>query len=613
MADDIKQTLELIAPISSKALARMIKRHLISKLVINYEFDTAPASCDYLSDIGDDGKVEDCSEVPFKAFSSPFADIKLTKIAFPIEIGPKCTSLRGLFAGQKNLTSVIEIRGTSHVTCFNYLFSDCFHLVHVPTLDFSSAISTVGLYSGCHRLRKFSFIGGDKIENSSGMFAYCSSIHEAPPFHFPKCTIASSMFEGCVRLNSVPFYDFPELLDASLMYKDCLLLENVPSANMPKVTNLIRMFSNCRRLKNISSHIMSLITSHKKVLLLSAFDGCISIDENDAPIILKNRPDALLSYEDAVLSKDESKKIIEFRKKRHSFFNRHWVSNIVIFSILLLAIALASIRYWPTNSTVDDVGKPLANSNAKLLTTEEATQKAQYKDSSELLSMYSYRCDTRMTFESYLKLLEKTVVELGRYKMHLYSVSEDELEKFVVVLSNKDSFYISDVIELEGEDKKNVLLRKEDKRQLPEKIAKIAEKKDAAEYFDLLSKQQLVVNSTDFFVPEKNKSFILLHHKYQNIPVYFNDSLFFQYSNSIMLLEVDTNRLMVPMPKEGYFYYLDESGQVSDERFGNCFEINEYLYQGLQSGLTYNQAKREEAKKINSEFKRMQGDDLDLD
>lgn len=616
MKDMIMETLELSAPPSPRDLARLIRGRRISKLVINYEFDDNPPSCDYLSRIGDDGKLEDCPEVPVKPFSSPFSGIRLTRITFPIEIGPACTSLRGLFAGQKHLTSVGEIRGTDHVKCFNYLFSDCFHLVNAPQLNLSSAISVAGLYSGCHRLRSFLFSGGDHIENASAMFAYCYNLRTAPAFHFPECGIASSMFEGCIRLTEVPFYTFDRLQDASSMFKDCLLLENMPVANMPHLYNLMRMFANCRSVKHISSYILSFISSGKNVLLLAAFEGCTSLDEGDARYLLDKRPDALLSYNEAVLNEEESRKILKHHRRRHSFLNRHWVSNIVIFTILLLAVAVASMRYWPAKGIVTpDPGKALANSKAKILTPEEATQKAQFKDSSELLSMYSFRCDTRMTFESYLKILEQTINELGRYQLEIYRNGADESTgQFVVVLSNKDSYYISDVIELSSDDKKLILMRRDDTRTLPEEGRNFIPLEDDQDYYDLLSRQQLVVSPTDFFVPEKNNpSFILLRHKYQSIPVDFSDSLFFQYSNSVMLREVDTDRLLVPVPRDGYFYYLDESGQVSDERFGNCFEINEYLYQGLKTGLTYDQARREEAKSIDSDFRRQQDYELDME
>ena len=115
----MQETVELNSAADLAMFRVKLKEGRIRRLVINYEYDKTPCEADWFSHIEEDGSIGECENPTVEPFSGPFSDLKLTSVDFSIEIGPNCTSLRGLFADQKDLKHVEAIENSGHVRNFN--------------------------------------------------------------------------------------------------------------------------------------------------------------------------------------------------------------------------------------------------------------------------------------------------------------------------------------------------------------------------------------------------------------------------------------------------------------------------------------------------------------
>ncbi len=595
MEDLTKKIIELTQPVDINKLQEAIRENNIRKLVINYQYDTTPCEADYFNKINEDGTVSDCENPEIIPFNSPFAGIKLSAVDFNIEIGPKCTSLRGLFADQKKLKKVKAVLNTEHVKNFNYMFSDCFHLTEVNRINMTEARSCVGMFSGCHRIENIEIAGGDSVENCSGMFEYCYQLQKGPEILFPNCKIASSLFDSCFNLKKVPVYFFPEVQDCACMFQDCIRLRNVPNIHIPKNINFIQMFANCRSLLNVPTFIYARGRNNTTILLLCCFDGCYSLEKADIRFLLRNCPDSLLSWQDAVLGNDEMKKAIANLKKNHKHTNHHWLSNIVIFTILLCTTAVLSMKYWHSSTPAPE--KPSGENaviDSGVISKKEAKMNAAMKDVKEIIENYTTRCPTRhITFERYTEdILLKSVNQIGLYQSKIYKIGDEkEAQKYIIIIANKNASYVSEPVQFEQGKHRLTLMKQIDLQSAdtsmlnnpvtPEEFSSLADK---------ISSIQPILNDTDIFILGSDFNYTLAHFKYKKVPVDLSDKIFYQYAIPILLRETDTGRYLVPMPRDGHYYYLDQYNQISDERLPGCFEIPQSVYDGLVHGLTYRQA-----------------------
>ncbi len=589
------EILELTSPPEPKDFASRIRKGTVRKLIINYEYDPSPCDCDYFSHIDENGDVSECSNPRIVPFTSPFAGIRLKNIPFPIEIGPRCTSLRGLFAGHKELRKISAITGTEHVRCFNYMFSDCFHLAEPPRLDLSSAVSCVGLYSGCHRLVSPEFTGGDLVENCSGMFEFCYRLGKAPDLFFPACKITSGMFDSCVSLKKIPSYYFPEVRDCACMFQDCIRMRCAPAMSMPKAVNFIQMFNNCRSLGNVPPFIFRVARNNTTSLLLCCFDGCPSLDMTDVRFLLRNCPDALLSWKDAVLDNQEMKKAIADLRKRRKHENHHWLSNIAIFTVLLLATAWGSVKFWHSqnshleNEPAKTENPAAAASGAGVISRSEARRNAAIMDVREIIENYTTRCrGEHITFDRYTNdILLKSVTQIGLYGSRIYRHSGG----YALLIANRDAAYISDTL-VPGDDVRRIILMKPIALDSPEaaSLSSPSPDEDVTLLKEFAASLQPVLSDTDVFIPGADGTYTLTRFKYKKMTADLSFSPFYQYAAPDLLRETDTGRFLVALPLEGHYYYLDEHNQISDERLKGCFEIQQGIYDAMSHGLTYRQA-----------------------
>ncbi len=605
----MRQTFELTQPADSYRLESMLKSPYLKKLIINYEYDPTLSREDYLNSIDADGVVGDCEEPMIKPFVSPFADLKLKEITVPIEIGPKCTSIRGLFAGQKKLKSIQSISGTDHVRNFNYAFSDCFNLTEIPKLNLLNAISTVGMCSGCHRLENLELTGGDNVENASGMFEYCYHMIKAPEMFFPNCKIVSGMFDSCFNLKKVPTYLLPAVQDCACMFQDCIRLKYAPNLQMPKAVNFIQIFSNCRSLANIPSFIFNVGRNNTSTLMLCAFDGCGNLDKSDIRFLLRNCPDALLEWDDAVMNHADVIQAIHEMKKNRKHENHHWLSHIVIFTLLLLASAILSIQHWEKSNTkgisatTDNIIKnniipaQICNDNEcqneAVISQDTAKKNAADMDVDNIVENYTERCpDEHITFERYTdEILLKAVNQIGIYQSKLYRLNDNADSPYILIIANKTASYISEPLTLAENRHKVVMMRSFDPNTTDTTM--LQHPVSGEELAGLAPKLKLIqpaINDTDLFINNQNDIYTLTHIKYKKVPVDLSDKIFYQYAIPILLKENNTGRFLIPMPLDGHYHYLDAHNQISEEILPGCFEIQAVVYDGLQHGLTYQQA-----------------------
>ncbi|MBQ8706480.1 MAG: hypothetical protein IJ523_00125 [Succinivibrionaceae bacterium] len=591
----MQETVELNSAADLAMFRVKLKEGRIRRLVINYEYDKTPCEADWFSHIEEDGSIGECENPTVEPFSGPFSDLKLTSVDFSIEIGPNCTSLRGLFADQKDLKHVEAIENSGHVRNFNYMFSDCFHLASVPLLDLFSASSVVGMFSGCHRLVTSELTGGDNVENCSGMFEYCYRLHRAPELFFPNCKIASGMFDSCVSLKKVPVYYFPEVRDCACMFQDCIRLKTVPNLHFPKAVNFIQMFSNCRSLENLPSFIFSFARNNSSSLLLCCFDGCVSLEKSDVRFLLRNSPDALLSWQEAVLDREEMKKAIRDLKRKRKHENHHWLSHIIIFAVLLGITVAISAKYWHENqSQSKPAEEPISDQENMVISRHEAKRNAAIQDEREIIENYTTRClGDHITFERYTEdILLKSVNQVGLYQSRLYHLAtEKDSDKFILIIANRNASYVSEPIVFEPGKHRIAMMKPIDLEAADTSMLSLPATPEELNGGSLdLASIQPILNDTDIFILGGDGNYTLTHFKYKRLPVDLSDKLFYQRAIPTLLKENDTGRYMVPMPLEGHYYYLDAHNQISDERLPGCFEVPQNVYDGMGHGLTYRQA-----------------------
>ena len=153
-----------------------------------------------------------------------------------IEAGVSATSLKYMFYGCKNMTSVdLDGLDTTNVTNMNAMFYECASLteLELPDFDTSHVTNMAAMFNGCTSLTNLDLSG---IETSA-----VTNMH--------------GMFWSCYKLASLNLsgFDTADVTNMAYMFSGCSSLTtlNLGSFNTSNVTDMGYMFDGCSSLKTV--------------------------------------------------------------------------------------------------------------------------------------------------------------------------------------------------------------------------------------------------------------------------------------------------------------------------------------------------------------------------
>lgn len=201
-----------------------------------------------------------------------------------VEFGSAVIGFNSCNAMFQNCVNLIDIIGTIKIVTTTVtaasMFNNCQELITCPTLEPVSGgkiNTTTSMFSGCFSLQNISSSMLTNILNLSGatmtsMFAFCSSLVEAPFFNTSAVTNMTSMFNGCSKLESVPLYNTSSVTLMTTMFNSCYKLKTIPRFNTSSLTNTNQMFSSCYSLESFPQIDLSKVT-----IATSMFQNCFTI------------------------------------------------------------------------------------------------------------------------------------------------------------------------------------------------------------------------------------------------------------------------------------------------------------------------------------------------
>lgn len=589
------RTLTLSSRADLKLLKKAFKENRkLDKLIIDYDFDSHPLEIDYLPLHRD----EEGSGIGVTGFCGPFADIRLTDIRFDIEIGPKCRSLRGLFAGQNRLRRIKSICKTGHIENFALMFADCESLREVPPgLDLGKAKSIVSMFVGCTSLHEANLPHAPHVENASYAFDCCEEIRKITGLSLPSLAHATDMFADCLCLQDVSDLLAPAVTDASGMFYGCETLASVPERAIPPTADLRQIFQGCRSLERLPVFAKEAVAIHGS-RLASAFSGCHSLPAEQKSVIKSHCPSAFIEIKGGEGYDKELNKFMAAaeRRSRGKYLGRF--GKTIVISILAAGCAMPICLHTGLIS----LGGIAPNTHGAPV-SEQAS--GQTQNSNDIVSgqqiennedsgpeIMTSRCKTTTgDFETTLDLMLSSRLTSGKFEPSLMSTGD----KYIFVLSEKDGrTFVSEPfakvltgtdtlkIAMRGGESANQAIAKAQPLPAEEKAAAEALTRRLAPYAERNQDTVFEFDGSDYTI--SGAEFTLVK------PSPEHEIVHPQALRTVVRDNV-SGKFMIPFPQHGRFFYLDEDGNASPTFAQNyCFESPLWLARGLKLGLSVKEA-----------------------
>lgn len=199
-----------------------------------------------------------------------YAGLPVTTITkFPTSV----SSAPYMFLGCGKLTTVPAIDFTKMQFSATGMFSGCASLVQF-TAPVSAPTAVDSMFSGCYRLTTVGSIDTSAASNASSMFSGCSALTTVGPFEVSKASSVSKMFEGCTSLASLPVTSFPAARGLDSLCMSCTSLTSVSGVSASVATSLASMFSGCKSLTTVGDFTLG---AGKVTNTSSMFYNCTSL------------------------------------------------------------------------------------------------------------------------------------------------------------------------------------------------------------------------------------------------------------------------------------------------------------------------------------------------
>jgi len=206
--------------------------------------------------------------------SSMFASCYSLQVAPTIQLD-SVVDIDYMFDQCYNLIDLSNLTFSSPITDAFRTFYLCRSLLTLPNgLDLSPVTSATNLFESCNSLVRFpsDIVWPTALQNATNMFSNCFKIAELPYMDLSSCTNLSYFAANCKNIKTIPDYDTSSCQFFSNMFSGCTKLLSV-ALDLSSATTTNFMFFGCENLDNFTILGQSSLCSS----FVSMFSSCASL------------------------------------------------------------------------------------------------------------------------------------------------------------------------------------------------------------------------------------------------------------------------------------------------------------------------------------------------
>lgn len=113
----------------------------------------------------------------------------------------------GIKLGYSSIQKIPDGIDFSNVTDMSYMFSDCYYLQSVSSINTSKATNMNSMFYNCERLENLALIDTSKVVDMGGMLGN-TMLKTIPQFDTRSAENVNSIFHQCIALKTIPLLDF---------------------------------------------------------------------------------------------------------------------------------------------------------------------------------------------------------------------------------------------------------------------------------------------------------------------------------------------------------------------------------------------------------------------
>ena len=159
-------------------------------------------------------------------------------------------SMTYLFASLTGLKQVNITATTTGVNDTSYMFAFCSSLISVNLFNTSNVTNSGLMFNGCTNLEEIPNFNLSKVTNGGAMFQNCYKLKKIPALDMRLNTTFSYMFYNCYSLTEIGLMDTRSATDFGNFAYICSSLKIVANLNMSAATSATNAFAVCPSLDN---------------------------------------------------------------------------------------------------------------------------------------------------------------------------------------------------------------------------------------------------------------------------------------------------------------------------------------------------------------------------
>ena len=156
-----------------------------------------------------ENKGVDMTNTPFTEYST-----KIDEITNGGEIDINEYGIKLGYSSFKKIPDGIDF---SNVTDMSYMFSDCYYLQSVSSINTSKATNMNSMFYNCERLDSLALIDTSKVVDMGGMLGN-TMLKTIPQFDTSNVENVCSIFKQCIALRTIPLLDFGSVTNMSSIF-----------------------------------------------------------------------------------------------------------------------------------------------------------------------------------------------------------------------------------------------------------------------------------------------------------------------------------------------------------------------------------------------------------
>lgn len=159
-----------------------------------------------------ENKGVDMTNTPFSEYSTKIDEITTGGGSDKIDV-----AVTGLKFGYTTLTEIPDVLDFSNVTDMSYMFSDCYNLQSVSSINTSKATDMTHMFHNCESLESLALIDTSKVVNMGAMLAN-TMLRKIPQFDTSSVKNVNNIFFQCFALETIPLLDFGSVTNMSSIF-----------------------------------------------------------------------------------------------------------------------------------------------------------------------------------------------------------------------------------------------------------------------------------------------------------------------------------------------------------------------------------------------------------